>query len=277
MEDLDLLALVREHLVRLRLSHLAETLPDDLLAAGQRRGLELLEEALDGEMESRTHRRIARLMSEAKLPAGKRFESLEMERFPLTLQDQLRHLRSGEFLARAQNVLCFGLPGTGKTHTACALAADLIRKGHRVRFYPTFALVQELLAARRDLALPRALKKLERYELLILDDLGYVEQSAEQIEVLFTLLAERYERRSVLLTSNLVFSQWDKIFKDPMTTAAATDRLVHHAHILEFDVSSYRSAQALHTTRTRDVSGSSTSSETTSPSSDRHSDDNRQV
>ena len=108
---------------------------------------------------------------------------------------------------------------------------------------PTFRLVQGLLAAKRDLELPRALRKLDAFELLILDDIGYVRQDAEEIEVLFTLMAERYERRSMLITSNLVFSEWDRIFKNPMTTAAAIDRLVHHSVILGFDVPSYRTAE----------------------------------
>ena len=122
----------------------------------------------------------------------------------------------------------------------CAVGHALIEAGHTVLFMPTYALVQELLAAKRDLELPRALRKLDLFEVILLDDLGYVQQSPEEAEVLFTLLAERYERRSMIVTSNLVFSQWDRIFRDQMATAAAIDRLVHHAVILEFDVPSYR-------------------------------------
>lgn len=106
---------------------------------------------------------------------------------------------------------------------------------------PAFKLVQDLLAAKRDLELPRALKKLDRFDVLILDDIGYIKQRPDEVEVLFTLMAERYERRSLIITSNLVFSEWDQIFQNPMTTAAAIDRLVHHSVILEFDVPSYRS------------------------------------
>ncbi len=144
-------------------------------------------------------------------------------------------------MEQAVNVLAFGLPGTGKTHSACALGHALVKAGHSVLFIPTYKLVQNLLAAKRDLELPKALRKLDRFELLILDDIGYVRQDAEQVEVLFTLMAERYERRSMMITSNLVFSKWDRIFKDPMTTAAAIDRLVHHSAVLEFDFTSYRS------------------------------------
>jgi len=144
----------------------------------------------------------------------------------------------------AQNVLAFGLPGTGKTHAMSAIGHALVDAGRTVFFSPTFKLVQDLLAAKRDLQLPRVLRKLDRFEVLILDDIGYVQQSPEEVEVLFTLLAERYERRSLIITSNLVFSEWDQIFKNPMTTAAAIDRVVHHSTILEFDVDSYRTEQA---------------------------------
>jgi DNA replication protein DnaC len=125
-----------------------------------------------------------------------------------------------------------------------ALGHRLVEAGHAVYFTPAYRLVQELLAAKRDLALPRALRKLDQFEVLILDDLGYVQQDAAEAEELFTLLAERYERRSLVITSNLVFSQWDQILRNPMATAAAIDRIVHHSVILEFDVPSYRTAEA---------------------------------
>jgi len=129
-----------------------------------------------------------------------------------------------------------GPPGRGKTHFLCALGRELVlRHGFKVSFTPTFKLVQQLLTAKKDLRLDGLLKKLDRFDAIILDDLGYVQQSREEMEVLFTFLAERYERRSVFISSNLVFSKWDQIFKDPMTTMAAVDRLVHHAIIVEFD------------------------------------------
>lgn len=118
--------------------------------------------------------------------------------------------------------------------------------GHSVLFVPAYRLAQDLLAAKRDLQLPRALRKLDQFEFLLLDDLGYLPQGADESQVLFTLMAERYERRSLGITSNLVFSQWDTIFQNPMATAAAIDRVVHHAVILEFDVPSYRINQAQH-------------------------------
>jgi DNA replication protein DnaC len=130
--------------------------------------------------------------------------------------------------------------GVGKSHAACSIGHALIEQGHSVLFRPAYQLVQELLAAKRDLLLPQKLRRLDSFELLILDDIGYIKQSAEEAEVLFTLIAERYERGSMLITSNLVFSDWERIFKDPMATAAAIDRLVHHAMIVEFNVPSYR-------------------------------------
>ena len=137
-------------------------------------------------------------------------------------------------------MLAFGNPGSGKTHLLCAIGQELIHRGHRVYFSPCSLLVQELLAAKRDLKLSRVLKRFSRYEAILIDDIGYVQQSREEMEVLFTLLAERYERGSVMITSNLPFSGWEAIFKDPMTTAAAIDRLVHHSVILELNIPSYR-------------------------------------
>ncbi len=208
--------------------------------AGQDGALEVVREVLEAERGDRRERRVTRLRHDSMLPPGKTLETFELNRLALPLGRKLRELCRGDFLDEATNVLAFGLPGTGKSHAACALGHALVQAGHPVLFVPTFQLVQQLLAAKRDLELPRALRKLDRYELLICDDIGYVKQSPDEIEVLFTLLAERYERRSVLITSNLVFSAWDQIFRNPMTTAAAIDRLVHHCVILEFDVPSYR-------------------------------------
>lgn len=163
---------------------------------------------------------------------------------------KLREMATGEFLERGENALAFGLSGVGKSHAACAIGYALIEQGHSVLFRPAYQLVQELLVAKRDLVLPQKLR-LDAFELLILDDIGYVKQAPEEAEVLFTLIAERYERRSMLITSNLVFSDWERIFKDPMATAAAIDRVVHHATILEFNVPSYRTASGEKTTLDR--------------------------
>jgi DNA replication protein DnaC len=212
--------------------------------AGHQELLPLVLEVCELEAQARAERRITRLRAAAKLPPGKTFATFDERHLPRPLVQQLRELATGHFLEGAVNVLAFGLPGVGKSHAACALGHALVEAGHSVRFTPTYQLLQELLAAKRDLTLPRLLRKLDAFELLILDDLGYVRQSAEEAEVLFTLLAERYERRAVLITSNLVFSEWERIFKNPMATAAAIDRLVHHAVILELAVPSYRTEHA---------------------------------
>ena len=196
----------------------------------------LLVQLCEAEAADRRERRRQRLLRDSKLPAGKTLGNLEEEKLPAKVRRQLPTLLEGGFVERAENLLVFGLPGRGKTHFLCALGRELIlRHGCTVAFTPTFKLVQQLLTAKKDLRLDALLKKLDRFDAIILDDLGYVQQSREEMEVLFTFLAERYERRSVFISSNLVFSQWDQIFKDPMTTMAAVDRLVHHAIIVEFD------------------------------------------
>ena len=201
----------------------------------------LLLQLCEAEAADRRERRQQRLLRESKLPSGKTLGNLQEGQLPARVRRQLPTLLEGGFVERAENLLVFGLPGRGKTHFLCALGRELVlRRGYAVYFTPTFKLVQQLLAAKKDLRLDSALKKLDRFEAIILDDLGYVQQSREEMEVLFTFLAERYERRSVLVSSNLVFSKWDQIFKDPMTTMAAVDRLVHHAIILEFDGDSMR-------------------------------------
>ena len=180
----------------------------------------------------------------ARSVAGKTWETFEHDRVPLALRQQLDHLAQGSFVERGVNVLAFGLPGTGKTHALCAVGHRLVESGRSVLFAPAYRLVQDLLAAKRDLSLPRQLRKLDNYDFLLLDDLGCLPQGAEESKVLFTLIAERYERRSLGITSNLVFSEWERIFANPMATAAAIDRVVHHSVILEFDVPSYRTGVA---------------------------------
>lgn len=200
-----------------------------------------LAEVMERELEVRRYNRIQRLQRQSKLPLEKSLETFEMGRLPPMLAAQINTLLEGSFLDRSENVLAFGNPGSGKTHLLCAIAQELIhRHGRRPLFTPCSLLVQQLLAAKRDLKLPRLLKSLSKYDALIIDDIGYVEQNREEMEVLFILLAERYERGSVMITSNLPFSKWERIFKDPMTTAAAVDRLVHHSVILELNLPSYR-------------------------------------
>ncbi|MCB9871393.1 MAG: ATP-binding protein [Planctomycetes bacterium] len=198
----------------------------------------------EGEIEDRRQRRIERLLRQSGLPKDKTLATLDQSRLPGKIRRQLATLCEGDFVQRAENVLAFGLPGRGKTHCVSAIGHELVQRGYEVLFQPAFAIVQRLLIAKRELSLEKELRRLDRFAVVILDDIGYVQQDREEMEVLFTLLAERYERRSVVITSNLVFSQWDKIFKDAMTTAAAIDRVVHHSAILELTGESYRSEQA---------------------------------
>lgn len=233
-----------ELLTRFKLPTVAAEVVQRFTRAGHEAVLPTLLEVLEAEHDERGQRRCERLLKASHLPAGKTFDTLDESRLPRPVVARLHELGNGDFLDRADNVLCFGLPGRGKSHAAAALGHALVQRGRSVLFTPTFRLVQELLAAKRDLALPRALAKLDAFDLLILDDIGYVQQSAEEVEVLFTLMAERYERRSLVITSNLVFGEWDRIFKNPMTTAAAIDRLVHHSVILEFNGKSRRADEA---------------------------------
>jgi len=203
-----------------------------------------LQELCEIETVARHQRKLERLLKNSKIPEGKTLASLDRALLPAKLRSQLAGLLEGHFVERHENVLAFGLPGRGKTHFLCAVGVELIIKhGIPVLFMPTYKLVQQLLEAKRDLKLEKMFGKLDRFQVIILDDLGYVQQSREEMEVLFTFLSERYERRSLMISSNLVFSQWEKIFQDPLTTMAAIDRLVHHSLILEFSGDSHRTPQ----------------------------------
>jgi DNA replication protein DnaC len=197
-------------------------------------------ELAEREMEMRRHSRVTRLLRESRLPLEKTLEMFDLKRLPRKVAAQVKVLLDGGFLDRRENVLCFGNPGSGKSHLLCAIGHELVQQGRRVLFTSCDLLVQDLLVAKRELRLARLFKRLRRHDALIIDDIGYVQQSREEMEVLFSLLAERYERGSVMITSNLPFSKWESIFKDPMTTAAAIDRLVHHSVILELNLPSYR-------------------------------------
>ena len=203
-----------------------------------------LGELAEQECQVRRTNRIERWLRESDLPLEKSLSQFDMKRLPAKVSRQARTLLDGAFVEARENVLAFGRSGSGKTHLLCGIAQELVRSGRKVLFGPCSLLVQDLLIAKRDLRLSRHLKKLSSFDVLLIDDLGYVQQSREEMEVLFTLLAERYERGSVMITSNLPFSKWESIFKDPLTTAAAIDRLVHHSVILELNVPSYRLEQA---------------------------------
>lgn len=208
---------------------------------GYQRFLEYLFEA---EANDRLQRKIERQLHEANLPKAKTLDALDQKRLPEKVRRQIPTLLEADFVRRGDNLLCFGLAGRGKTHFAAALGHEWIRRHQlHVLFVPAFKLVNQLLAAKRDLRLPQTITRLQRFDAVIIDDIGYVQHSREEMEVLFQFLAERYESKSIVITSNLVFSQWDQIFKDPMTTMAAIDRLVHHATILEFTNGSVRAPQ----------------------------------
>jgi DNA replication protein DnaC len=196
------------------------------------------------EYEVRQLNMIERLIKTSKIPLEKTFDTFDLKRLPLKLRQQVKILLAGSFVDRSENILAFGNPGSGKTHLLCAICHELCRQGRRVCFTACDLMVQQLLRAKKELELDKLLKKLSRFEVIMIDDFGYVKQDREEMEVLFTLLAHRYERGSMLITSNLPFSKWEVIFKDPMTTAAAIDRLVHHSVVLELNVPSYRAEQA---------------------------------
>ena len=189
---------------------------------------------------TRRNNRIERNLKESKIPRDKNIDTFDLKRVPGKVAQQARTLLEGSFVDHKENILAFGNPGSGKTHLLCAIGQELIRNGRKVYFTTCSLLVQDLLKAKQELQLSRALKKLSKYDALIIDDIGYVQQDRSEMEVLFTLLADRYERGSVMITSNLPFSKWEQIFKNPMVTAAAIDRLVHHSVILELNIESYR-------------------------------------
>jgi DNA replication protein DnaC len=243
---------LRGMLRRLHLTGMADNFADLALkaAAAHLTYEAYLAEVVECECVLRAQRRIARLLRQSGLPAEKTFETLQLDRFPLVVQQQVEHLRRGTFVGDAFNLVVVGKPGVGKSHLLAALGRELILHGIAVWWTSAASLVQRLLAAKRDLRLPQELKRLDRYGCLILDDIGYVQHDRDEMEVLFTLLAERYERRSVAISTNLVFSEWERIFKDPMTTLAAIDRVVHHSVILDLTgMDSYR-AQAATTRQT---------------------------
>jgi DNA replication protein DnaC len=198
------------------------------------------------EMAERSRRRIERHLAEAKLPPGKTLDTFDFEAVPVISKAQVMALAAGDaWLNQGANLILFGPPGTGKSHLAAALGHTLIENGWRVLFARTTDLVQRLQIARRELVLEAAIAKLDKYHLLILDDLAYVTKDQAETSVLFELIGARYERRSLLVTANQPFGQWGKIFPDQAMTLAVVDRLVHHATIFEMNVESYRRRTAL--------------------------------
>jgi DNA replication protein DnaC len=204
------------------------------------------------EVADRARRRIERHMAEARLPTGKTLTTFDFESVPMLSKAQVMALAAGDvWLKTGANLLLFGPPGGGKSHLSAAIGLALVENGWRVLFARTTDLVQRLQVARRELTLESAISKLDRYDLLILDDIAYVTKDQAETSVLFELIAARYERRSMLITANQPFGEWGKIFPDQAMTLAAIDRLVHHATILEMNVESYRRREALDRKRGR--------------------------
>jgi DNA replication protein DnaC len=196
------------------------------------------------ESEDRYNRKTERLIKQSKIPRGKTLEKFDFSKFAHISKSQIQEIAEGSSLDRAENLLIFGNPGTGKSHLAAAIAREWCLRGRQVLFTTASALVQDLLAAKRDLKLNALLKRLDRFESVVIDDISYIPQNRDETDVLFVLLAERYERRNIVVTSNLPFSKWDQVFKDAMTTMAAIDRLVHHSTLLELNGDSYRTEAA---------------------------------
>jgi DNA replication protein DnaC len=219
-------------------------LAGDLCAQSDREGWpgrRLLEAVLEHEVAERETRRIDRHRAESQLSPDKRLSSFDFAAVPSVSKALVTALAEGhEWLDRGANVLLFGPPGVGKSHLVCGLGHALIEAGRRVLFTRCGDIVQRLQAARRDMRLPQELAKLDRYDLLILDDLSYVRRDQPETSVLFELIAERYEHKSLAITANTPFSQWGEVFVEPAMTLAAVDRLVHHSTILEMNVESYR-------------------------------------
>lgn len=198
------------------------------------------------EVADRARRRIERHMAEARLPAGKTLAAFDFDSVPTVSKARIMALAAGgAWLEAGANVLLFGPPGGGKSHLGAAIGFALVENGWRVLFQRTTDLVQRLQTARRELALEAAIARLDRYDLLVLDDIAYVSKDRDETSVLFELIAARYERRSLLITANQPFGEWGRIFPDQAMTLAAIDRLVHHATIIEMNVESYRRKAAL--------------------------------
>jgi DNA replication protein DnaC len=206
----------------------------------------LLAALAETEVADRSRRRIERHLAEARLPPGKSLANFDFDAVPMISKAQVTALAAGDvWLEKGANLLAFGPPGGGKSHLAAALGLALIENGWRVHFTRTTDLVQRLQLARRELTLENAIAKLDRYDLLILDDIAYVSKDQAETSVLFELIGARYERRSLLITANQPFGEWGRIFPDHAMTLAAIDRLVHHATILEMNVESYRRRAAI--------------------------------
>lgn len=193
------------------------------------------------ELATREDKRLHRYLKEATLPPGKQLGDFDFHAVEGVTQQHVRQLiNQPDWVRRGENVLLFGASGLGKTHLACSIGYGLVDAGIRVKFMPATDLVQSLQRAKAELKLTDLLNKLDRYAVLIVDDLGYTQKTEQETSVLFELIAHRYERHSLVITSNQAFESWDKLFDDSVMTVAAIDRLVHHATIIHCQGESYR-------------------------------------
>ena len=239
-------SILLEYLKELHLPTIRESYQDIAIQA-QNESLsyeQFLLDVIEKEITTRRNNKTERLLKHSKLPLEKALSTFDLKRMPKKVIQQLNLLLEGSFLDKAENVLFFGNSGSGKTHVACAISQELIRKGREIYFSSASLLIQELLIAKRDLKLAKLLKTFSKYDAIVIDDLGYLQYEPDEMEVLFTLFSEKYERGSLIITSNLPFSKWNKIFKNDAITVAATDRLIHHSIIIEMNLTSYRMEHA---------------------------------
>lgn len=203
-----------------------------------------LKKLVNLELEERHHRKIKRLLKNAKIPVVKDINNFLIDRLPDINKSKIEQLSKGDFIDRGNNLLIFGNPGTGKTHLSIALTREWCNAGRKVLFMTAAEIINELLKAKKSTAVNEYIHKINKYEVLILDDISYIPCERHESDLLFNLLSSRYERKSIVITSNLPFAKWDMIFKDKMTTSAAVDRLVHHSIILKLNAESYRKEEA---------------------------------
>ncbi len=213
------------------------------------------------ELAERDARRIQRHLQQSQLPGGKTLGTLDFKALPGVTKARIEALAAGDWIETGANLIAIGNSGAGKSHVLCAIGHALVEAGKRVLYTSTTDMVQRLQAARRDLALEVALAKLDKFDLIILDDITYAQKDQAESSVLFELIARRYETRSLAIAANQPFSAWDKIFPDQAVTVAAIDRLVHHATILEMNGDSYRRRAAAERQSAKPDAGATTSSD----------------